>query len=50
MSPAVPRQTCPDCQEYLPHYCAEVVAITRDRGTGKRVITITARPERKAAA
>jgi hypothetical protein len=49
---AVPRKTCPrpDCGEFMPHYCAEVVTVSRQRWTGKRVITISARPEREAAA
>jgi hypothetical protein len=49
MSPAIPRETCPTCLEYLPHYCAEVVTITRQRRTGKRVVTITARVTEAAA-
>ena len=45
---AVPRKICPrpGCGEFLPHYCAEVVTVTRERWTGKRVITIT---DRRAA-
>lgn len=42
----VPRHTCGACGEYLPHACAPLVTITRQRWTGKRIVTITDRPAR----
>jgi hypothetical protein len=38
-----PRHICPACGEFLPHYCASLVLISRQKFTGKRVITITDR-------
>lgn len=36
----VPRSTCGECGEFLPHACAPVVLITRQRWTGRRVVVI----------
>jgi hypothetical protein len=41
---AIPARTCPECGEFLPHACAPVIIIQRQRFTGRRVITITDRP------
>lgn len=38
-----PQHTCPVCGEFLPHYCAPAVTITRQRYTGKRLVVITDR-------
>lgn len=38
----VPQRLC-DCGDFLPHYCGEVVTVTRERWTGKRIVTITPR-------
>lgn len=35
----VPRRTCQACDEFLPHACAPVVLITREKRTA-RVVTI----------
>jgi hypothetical protein len=47
----VPRATCETCGEFCPHACAPVVLITRERWTGRRVVTIRDRePHRRAEA
>lgn len=33
--------SCTHCGEFLPHYCAPVVTITRQRFTGRRITSIT---------
>ena len=35
-----PRRICSVCGEFLPHYCAPVVTITRQKFTGRRVVII----------
>ena len=39
-SAPVPRTICETCGEFCPHACAPVVPITRERWTGRRVVTI----------
>jgi hypothetical protein len=48
----VPRATCETCGEFSPHACAPVVLITRERWTGRRVVTIRDRepPQQEAEA
>lgn len=41
--PACPKRTCPNCGEFLPHYCAATVTVTRQKFTGKRQVVITDR-------
>lgn len=49
--PACPRRTCPECGEFLPHYCAATVTVARQKFTGKRQVVITDRePAAKDAA
>jgi hypothetical protein len=36
----VPRATCEACGEFVPHACAPVVLVTREKWTGRRVVTI----------
>jgi hypothetical protein len=36
----VPSKTCTRCGEFLPHWCASEITITRAKWTGKRVIQI----------
>jgi|HubBroStandDraft_6_1064221.scaffolds.fasta_scaffold00062_102 hypothetical protein len=40
--PSVPRDTCGRCGEFLPHYCAAVVAVRRER-SGRKTVTVTDR-------
>lgn len=40
MGAPVPRTICETCGEFCPHACAPVVLITRERWTGRRVVTI----------
>ena len=49
--PPVPSGTCGACGEYLPHACAPLVLITREKWTGRRVVTIRDRePQREPEA
>jgi hypothetical protein len=43
----VPRSTCGECGEYLPHACAPVVLITREKWTGRRIVAIRDREQRQ---
>jgi len=36
----VPRHVCGDCGEFLPHACAPVITILRERSTGRRIVRI----------
>ena len=40
----VPARTCQQCGEFLPHCCAPKITITRQKWTGRRIVTITDRP------
>ena len=44
ITPRVPARTCPWCGEFLPHSCAPKVTITRQRWTGRRIVTLTDPP------
>lgn len=35
-----PGRACERCDEWLPHFCAAEITITRERWTGRRVVTI----------
>lgn len=35
-----PARICPGCGEWLPHACAAVVTISRERYTGRRAVRI----------
>jgi len=39
----VPRRICNLCGEFLPHSCAPIITIRREKWTGRRIITITDR-------
>jgi hypothetical protein len=41
--PAIPARTCEHCGEFLPHACAPGITITRQKWTGRRIITLTDR-------
>ena len=43
-TPWCPSRICAQCGEFLPHSCAPVIAITRQKWTGRRIVTITDRP------
>jgi NMD protein affecting ribosome stability and mRNA decay len=47
--PRVPRDTCGRCGEYLPHYCAAIVVVRRER-FGRKTVTVTDRQPAEAAA
>jgi hypothetical protein len=36
----VPSTTCAECGEFLPHWCAPEITISRAKWTGRRVIHI----------
>jgi hypothetical protein len=36
----VPRHICGGCGEFVPHACAPVIAILRERWTGRRIVRI----------
>jgi len=36
----VPRQVCGVCGEFMPHACAPVTTILRERWTGRRIVRI----------
>jgi hypothetical protein len=36
----VPPHVCGDCGEFLPHACAPVITILRERWTGRRIVNI----------
>jgi hypothetical protein len=36
----VPRHMCEDCGEFLPHACAPVITLLRERWTGRRILSI----------
>jgi hypothetical protein len=42
--PGIPARTCQECGEFLPHSCAPIVTITRQKWTGRRIVTITDPP------
>jgi hypothetical protein len=35
-----PARACERCDEWLPHFCAAEITITREKWTGRRVVTI----------
>lgn len=39
-----PRRICETCGEYEPHACAPLITTSRQRWTGRRIVTITDRP------
>ncbi len=44
----VPRHLCGDCGEFLPHTCAPVITILREKWTGRRIVSIQDRqPEHR---
>jgi hypothetical protein len=42
-TPEVPSRICQECGEFLPHSCAPLVTITRQKWTGRWIVTITDR-------
>lgn len=39
-----PSRTCEWCGEFLPHSCAPAITITRQKWTGRRIVTIIDQP------
>jgi len=42
--PGRPSRTYEQWSEFLPHYCAAQITISRQKWTGRRIVTITDRP------
>jgi hypothetical protein len=36
----VPQNVCRECGEFLPHACAPIITILRERWTGRRIVRI----------